>query len=418
MPSCVLRATARVAVLLSVATTVAVAQDRPDPSAIGNGPRALGMAHAVTAVTDDIASIGWNPAGLSFLDRPEFALVSRVLIMSTGASATTNQDTPSGFPNYGGDGEFAGAIDALEFGGFAMPFTVGNRTLAVGVAYRRFADSRRVGTFKVRRREANGRYFTTAQYFNEDGIRAISPTVALELSDRIRLGVTANILTGEAAYVTREPVSLTSSTAGVSRRVALEEREYSGLALEVGGMFQASEKLRIGLHATLPHDRRFTFVDTVSTRALTRAAPLQLNLGVMRQMNERSLLSADLRLAPWSTVDVTEDDTGNLVPMNVGVQDATGLHLGYERDVTNEFRRSAIRLGAFARRTSFEDRAGRQVSAYGATIGQSWHWEAWSFEGGVLYGRSSKWLRSQSVQSDISLTNTDFIVSMGLKRRL
>jgi hypothetical protein len=33
---------------------IAGAQERPDPTAIGNGPRAVGLSGAVTAVTEDI----------------------------------------------------------------------------------------------------------------------------------------------------------------------------------------------------------------------------------------------------------------------------------------------------------------------------------------------------------------------------
>lgn len=421
MPSRTLR---RVALAFSTAATLvsllparSLSQERPDPSAIGNGPRALGMAHAVTAVTDDLASIGWNPAGLSFLDRAEIGIVSRVKIFGTGAQASTNNPTPTGFPRFSGDGEFAGTLDALEFGGVAVPFTISGRTIAVGVAYRRFAEGLRVGTFKVRRVESNGRFFSTTRYFNEEGIRAISPTVAVELTDRIRVGVTANLLSGETKYVTRQPAGLTGANSTISVRRTFREQDYAGLALQVGTMVQLTEKLRLGLQATLPHDQTFTYVDTNSTRDLTRAAPLQLNVGLMRRMSERSFISADVHLAPWSTVDLTEDATGNIVPSNTGDEDATGLHIGYERDVTNDQRVSAVRFGVFARTTSFQDLDGKQVGAYGATVGQSWHWERWSFEGGVLLGRSTEWLRSRATESNVTLANTDFIVSLGLKRR-
>ncbi|MBX3173018.1 MAG: hypothetical protein KF709_01270 [Gemmatimonadaceae bacterium] len=410
-----LRHTALASSLCCALAAPAAAQERPDPSAIGNGPRALGMAQAVTAVVDDITAIGWNPAGLTFLERPEYGFVSRVMVMATGVTATTNRVTPSGFPRFTGDGELAGTLDALEFAGIAVPFQLAGRTVAVGVAYRRFAETPRVGAFKVNRLESNGRYFSTTRYFVEEGLRAISPTVAVALSDRLRLGVTANLLGGEEKYVVDGPIAFSGSEATRRVRRTLIDRDISGLALDVGAMFQATERLRIGVHATLPHDRQFTRVDSTGEIAATRQAPLQLNVGVARKMGTKSVLSADVHLAPWAAMDLTSDADGSDIPTRTGVGDATGVHVGWERDFTNYDRKSAIRLGAFVRRTSFVSFDDKQVSAYGATIGQSWYYDSWSFDGGVLLGRSTRWLRSQATDTDVSLQNTDLVVSLGLR---
>lgn len=411
-----LRRTVLASCLCCALAASAAAQERPDPSAIGNGPRALGMANAVTAVVDDITAIGWNPAGLTLLQRPEYGVVSRVLVMATGVAASTNQQTQSGYPRFFGDGEMSGALDVLEFGGVAVPFDVAGRRVAVGIAYRRFADQLRVGAFKVNRLETNGRYFSTTRYFNEDGIRAISPSVAVAITDRLRLGVTANLLGGNAKYVTDGPIGYSGQASNSRIRRTRLERDFAGLALEVGTMFQATERLRIGVHATLPHEQTFIFVDTtVAEQAVTRQSPLQLNVGVVRRMGPKSTLSADVRLAPWAAMEFTADADGSDIPARTGVRDAAGFHLGWERDVTNYDRKSTIRLGAFVRSTSFVSLDGQQVKAYGASIGQSWYYDAWSFDGGVLLGRSTKWLRSQATDTDVSLQNVDLLVSLGLR---
>jgi hypothetical protein len=387
---------------------IAAAQERPDPTAIGNGPRAVGLSGAVTAVTDDIYSIGWNPAGLSFLERAEFAFVTRAVVFTSGAQGTTNNPTPTGFPRFSAQGEFAGGLDPVEFAGLAVPFKIGERTITAGVAYRWFSDALRLGNFRSRRREANGRFFSTVQYFNEGGTRAISPSIAAEITPRLRVGVTANILGGESVYRVQGPLTFRSE---------LTERDHAGLAIETGAMFQVNDDLRIAAQITLPHERTMTIDNDTTQRDATRAAPLQVALGIAKRLNEKSTLSADARFAPWSSTEFTDDATGDVIPARIGVQDAASLHLGWERDVTNDIRRSAIRLGTYLRTTTYEDIKGKRVSAAGVSIGQSWYYEKITFEGGVQVGRSTRWTRSDNpATTTITLANTDFIVSLGLKR--
>lgn len=402
-------ATAAFALVAALALPRALeAQERPDPTSIGNGPRAVGLSGAVTAVADDIYSIGWNPAGLSFLKRAEFAFVTRALVFTSGAQGTTNNPTPSGFPRYSGASELAGGLDPVEFAGVAVPFKIGDRTVTAGIAYRWFSDALRLGNFRSRRVEANGRYFSTVQYFNEGGTRAISPSIAAEISPRLRVGVTANILGGESVYKVQGPLTFRSE---------LTERDHAGLAIETGAMFQVNDDLRIAAQITLPHDRTMTIDNDTTQRAATRAAPLQVALGVAKRLNEKSVLSADARFAPWSGAKFTEDATGDEIPARIGVQDAASLHVGWERDVTNEDRRSAIRLGTYLRTTTYEDIKGKRVSAGGISVGQSWYYEKITFEGGVQIGRSTRWTRSEDpATTTITIANTDFIVSLGLKR--
>jgi hypothetical protein len=40
-----------------------------------------------------------------------------------------------------------------------------------------------------------------------------------------------------------------------------------------------------------------------------------------------------------------------------------------------------------------------------------------AFEMGLQVGRSTRWLRSQSVQTDVSLANNDFVLTVGLRRQ-
>lgn len=396
--------------LLTFSPLVSSAQERPDPTAIGNGARHVGLGGAITAVTDDLMSIGWNPAGLSYLRGAEFGFVARGLVLSTGAKGSTNNPTPSGYPRYSATGEFGGALDFFEFVGLAVPFKIGGRAVTAGVAHRRFAEGLRPGSFRSNRREANGRYFSTIRYFNEGGIFAISPSLGVEVTQRLRLGVTANVLRGSSEYRVVGPTTY---------RSVLREENYSGMAIETGAMFQVNEDLRIGAQLTLPHDRSFTIDNDTTQVAATREAPMQVSIGFAKRLSPKTVLSSDIRYAPWSGTSITENTSGDSIPSQIGVRDAMSLHVGWERDVTNDIRGSTIRVGGFVRTTSFEDLDEKQVSAIGVSIGQSWYYELITFEMGVALSKSTNWVRSRDpLTTTITLTNNDFVLSLGMKRHI
>lgn len=384
-----------------------LAQERPDPSAVGNGPVALSLGYATTAVVEDIHAIGWNPAGLALMERGELTIVTRAAINTTGATGTTNNPTPTGFPRYGASGEYSGSADLVEFVGAALPFSLAGRRITAAVAYRRFAESIGNGTFKTRTRLNNGRYFSSTKYFNEGGTFAVSPALGVELTSRIRLGVTANVLTGENAYKVVGPAPF---------RSALYEREIGGLAIQTGTIINVTEGFRVAAQVTLPHERTLLLDNDTTQRAATRAAPMQVAVGIAKDLSSKSRLSADLRLAPWSTVAFTLDQSGDTIASRSGVNDATSFHLGWERDVSNDIRASTLRLGGFVGTTTFEDLNGKGVNHGGVSVGQSWLWDRVTLDAGVMLRIGSTWLRSTSPQSDVSLSNRDLIVSLGLKR--
>ncbi|MEX2181740.1 MAG: hypothetical protein WD771_06835 [Gemmatimonadaceae bacterium] len=413
MPSCPtfvrspLVAAFAAALLATAATAPAplAAQERPDLPSLGNGARALGLGYAVTAVADDLNAIGWNPAGLTAITSGEFALTARLLVM--GASATVKDFNPDVYPQYGGEGEITGGLDPIEFVGLAFPFTIAGRRVVPAVAYRRLAEGIRPGEFETSQRLANGRYFGSTTYKTTGGVRAISPSIGIALHDRVRVGATANLLGGSSTYSIRGPYPY---------QYAMHERDYEGLALDVGTLVTVRDGLTLGLYATLPHDRSFTFDNDTTVRAVTRAAPLALALGMALDLSRRDRLSADIRHAPWSAAAFTDDASGDSVASPLGVNDASSLHIGLERDVTNDIRTSKVRLGLFARRTTAVDLKRKAISGLGVTGGQSWYFPSVRVDVGLAYRASSRWVRSEDSAFRLSLRNHDFALAVGLTR--
>ena len=57
---------------------------------LGAGARALGMGGAFLARADDATAASWNPAGLSYLLRPEVSLVGGINRVRIDSSAETD----------------------------------------------------------------------------------------------------------------------------------------------------------------------------------------------------------------------------------------------------------------------------------------------------------------------------------------
>lgn len=89
----------------ALATTPTVAPDEVDfegltSLSLGSGARALGMGGAFLARADDATAVSWNPAGLSYLGRPEFSIVGTRNSFERGPAAASATDR---FAGYGPD---------------------------------------------------------------------------------------------------------------------------------------------------------------------------------------------------------------------------------------------------------------------------------------------------------------------------
>ncbi len=390
----------------AVPFTAPSAQERPDILSTGNGIRALGLAYATTAVIDDATSIGWNPAGLTYLKVPDLQVSTRFLITRTSGT-TTNNVPPIIFPKYFANPAMAGGVDAVDFIGIGVPLRVAGRRVVPGLALRRFTEGPRPGGFQSVRQMANGNYFSNFTYSTTGGPRAISPSLGVEITRKIRVGATVNIIHGESHYeeVRAHPF-----------RYKSKEIDYGGTAIDVGALVQATRKLRLGAQVTLPHERTMTFVDTAPPVATTREAPLAIAVGAAYSLSSRAKLVADVRVANWSNSVLTNAAGTDTIPTLVGVHDAHSVHVGYEVNRSNGLSRSTLRAGLFGERGSAADSEGQPINSFGAAAGGSWHGKRLSFDFGLMYARSSGWTRYQAETSRLTLVSNELIVGMGFKR--
>ena len=95
--------------------------------ALGSGARAFGMGGAFLARADDATAASWNPAGLSYLRRPEFTVVG-------ARNSFTRLPTGAGFTRLLED-SFAGST--LDFAAATYPMEIGPASGSVQLSFQR-----------------------------------------------------------------------------------------------------------------------------------------------------------------------------------------------------------------------------------------------------------------------------------------
>jgi len=398
------------------------AQERPDPSPIGNGPRALGLGFAVSALAEDVSAIGWNPAGLAHIRHTEGSFVSRFLLNTTGMSAPP-QPVASAV-RYRGVREVAPALDPIESFALAMPFRVRGRTAAAGLAWRRFAEGVRPGAFHTKIITAFGAYQSTTEYQTSGGIRALSPTLALSVTEEFHVGVTANVLAGSISYAVLPPRSYTfiADSIGVVSgpdpiRRRWSEIDHSGITYDLGVQWQVTPRIRLAGKVTPAYTQRATRVYETWRTPITRHAPADVALGAAVWVGRAGRFAFDARYGGWSNRagDPMWDSTGTAIAKG----DARSAHLAWEADLLRYRRaRHTLRAGAFIRRTTASDLDGQPIDVLGLSFGESVRiGTMYTVESGVMFNRSSEWVRAATDLSRVRVRNRDFLVSFGVRRR-
>jgi len=113
-------------------TIPSIAEDEKDflgltSLALGSGARAFGMGGAFLARADDATAASWNPAGLSYLRRPEFTVVG-------ARNSFTRLPTGAGFTRFLED-RFAGST--LDFAAATYPMEIGPASGSVQLSFQR-----------------------------------------------------------------------------------------------------------------------------------------------------------------------------------------------------------------------------------------------------------------------------------------
>jgi hypothetical protein len=236
----------------------------------GSGARAFGMGGAFLARADDATAASWNPAGLSYLRRPEFSAVwshnalsnSEAMLFDVRASVVDRRATSN-----------------PDFVAATFPLKLWRATGAAQASYQRvvpFSEERTIERGDVRRIDIR----------SDGGFDVLALGTGLQVSRRWRLGLAVNRWSNGYTQTTER----TALLAGPGSDVVRNDLDFklSAWNVNLGLIWSPADGVNLGFVAKTP----FT-ADVVMKRRRT-------DLGVEVQGNdidlENSFESDDVRL--------------------------------------------------------------------------------------------------------------------------
>lgn len=371
-------------------------QDRLDfqvPASVvqGSGARAFGMGGAFLARADDATAASWNPAGLSYLRRPE------VSVVWTGNRFTLdNSDAATGVPTE--TQQRRG--DWPDFVSGAWPVRIRSLSGAAQVSYQRaisFTNTRTITTAAGDR---------TVDASSTGGFDVLALGSALQVSRRLRLGFTVNSwLNGFEQDLTRRRPSGDSSQK--------LDFDLSGWNAHVGLLFSPVPSVNLGAAFKTPFEAsvhmarsRTDAGDPPTTNSFPRddvrlRMPGALGVGLSWRVRSSLTISADYTRSFWSDAeiynfftlgkciapgncpvpqlvvdpDAPEGPGGGLYPrlpyptLTEDQRDTQELRAGLEYVIFRRRFKWPLRVGAFTDRQYFTDDTGQAPRFRGLTVG-------------------------------------------------
>jgi len=352
---------------------------------VGSGARAYGMGGAFLARADDATAASWNPAGLSYLRRPELSLVGARNSFSSEEvrPATGFVETETG----------VGRI--ADFVAATYPVSIGSISGAAQVSYQRVIN------FTTDRVAENADIIRTGEATG--GFDVVALGTGLRIFNSLRLGGTLNRwLNGYTQTFIREP--RVGRTRGRVDQVS--DYELSGWNANVGVIWEPFESLNLGVVGKTPFTadvrlrRERTDLHT-SGSAFTRNSaasddvrldlPGAVGVGASWRPLGQLTLSADYTRTFWSrarirnffTLAPTPDgeeppapaDSGDFYEslpyptLTVKASDAEQIRAGVEYVLIHDRVRWPVRAGYFTNRQTFPAADGASPWFNGATLG-------------------------------------------------
>ncbi len=257
---------------------------------LGSGARALGMGGAFLARADDATAASWNPAGLSYLRRPEVSLV--------GARSTFSKKRP------GSSDHLVGY--APDFAAVTFPIESGDVSGAFQVSFQRVFSFSGKRTIEIGD-PTETRYVTTGS----GGFDVLAMGTGLKVGRNLRLGTTVNHWFDGYSQ---------SRSKLAKKRIQDQEIEYglSGRNFNLGLIWSPVDSVNLGAVAKtaftgnleLTRNRTNCFGDPCNpdneTRNSARDARLRLHVpgafgvGLSWRLRSALTLSADYTVTFWS----------------------------------------------------------------------------------------------------------------------
>jgi hypothetical protein len=255
---------------------------------LGSGARAFGMGGAFLARADDATAASWNPAGLSYLRRPEFSMVGVRSSMDRTERRRGELE------------EERGSGNAPDLIAFAYPFTFSSASGSAQVSFQRAAS------FSVHRTIENPDTLRIVD--SSGGFDVLAFGTGVRLSRKIRVGATLNRwLHGYEQTLERQ-----------GGRPSFQSNDFrlSGWNLNLGAIWSPFESLNVGVvgktaftgRLRIERERTDTFIregittqNAFSSDAVRLDFPGAIGFGASWRPLSRLTISSDYTRTFWSS---------------------------------------------------------------------------------------------------------------------
>jgi long-subunit fatty acid transport protein len=298
----------KVGLVLALLALVALPAMAQDFNIMGAGARAHGMGGAFIAIADDATAISWNPAGIAQLDRPEASAVG-LFNMKTFKNEWSYNDPTIPYDTAGTDENSVSHI-APNFFSLAVPFKAADRNLVLAVAYNRMID---FGEAQSQDTIISGVKYESS-YKQTGGLDAISPAIAFQLTPKVSLGLTGNIIVNGSTYTEEE-----NGTNGYYFNYE-ESMKFSGFNMHMGMLAQVNKQLSLGLAYRMPfeltRETSWEWEETIPGLGTTTGSgnylyeqkwtmPWMLGVGLAFRPSENMTLAFDYERRNFSSTEYT-----------------------------------------------------------------------------------------------------------------
>jgi long-chain fatty acid transport protein len=352
---------------------------------VGSGARAYGMGGAFLARADDATAASWNPAGLSYLRRPELSLVG-----ARNSFSSEEFRPASGFVE-----TETGVGQIADFVAATYPVSLGPVSGAAQVSYQRVIN------FTTDRIAENPDTLTTGK--GTGGFDVVALGTGFRVFNSLRVGGVLNRwMNGYTQTFIREP--RVGRTRGRVDQVS--DYELAGWNANVGMIWEPFESLNLGVVGKTPFTadvslRRERTDIQPSGSAFTRNSfdsdavrldlPGAIGVGASWRPLGQLTLSADYTRTLWSrarirnffTLAPASEDGEPISPEESGdfyeslpyptflvqASDAEQIRAGVEYVLIHDRVRWPIRAGYFTNRQTFPDADGGSPWFNAATLG-------------------------------------------------
>jgi long-subunit fatty acid transport protein len=252
---------------------------------LGSGARAFGMGGAFLARADDATAASWNPAGLSYLRRPELSIVGARTSFARGAFGQPSDDRLSGYTP-----DFVAVTYPLQSG-------------SIQVSYQRVFSFR--GTREI---ERPTRTFTTE---GRGGFDVIAFGSGWRVGRSLRIGGTVN------GWFNGYSQRRLRRAPGLDTELDLDYDLNSGINFNLGAIWSPTDSLNVGVVGKTPftaildlrrfrRDTRFENSGTTVTENRAERSDVLLDLpgavglGISWRPTSPLTFSADYTRTFWS----------------------------------------------------------------------------------------------------------------------